>query len=85
MDIFDDVDDMAWFTSTLVGDVIDDHAPIWTNAIKSEYVSNTNSRLRKAHYKRNMARNKFKIYGKSCWEKTTGTGIMLSKLEKKIH
>ena len=75
---------MAWFTSTLVRDVIDDHAPIWKKTIKSESVSYTNSRLRKAQYKRNMTRKKFKIYGKSYWEKATGTGIMLSKWKKNI-
>ena len=63
MDIFDDVDDMAWFTSTLIRDVIDDHAPIRTKTIKSESVPYMNSRLRNAQYKRNMARNKFRIYG----------------------
>ena len=68
MDIFDDVDDMSWFTSTLIRDVIDDHAPIRTKTIKSESVPYMNSCLRKAQYKRNMARNKFRIYGKSYWE-----------------
>ena len=48
MDIFDDVDDMAWFTSTLISDVIDDHAPIRTKTIKPECVPYMDSCLTKA-------------------------------------
>ena len=29
-EIFDDVSDMTWFTSNLISDIVDDHAPIKT-------------------------------------------------------
>ena len=82
MDIFDDVDDMAWFTSTLIRDVIDDHAPIRTKTIKSESVPYMNYCLRKAQYKRNMARNKFRIYGKSYWEENRRNRNNVVKIRK---
>ena len=67
-DIFDDVDDMAWYTSTLISDIVDHHAPIKSKLIKSKPVPYMNSRLRKALYIRNMAQNKFKKFGKKYWE-----------------
>ena len=67
-DIFDDVDDMTWYTSTLISDIVDHHAPIKSKLTKSKPVPYMNSRLRKAPYIRNMARNKFKKFGKKYWE-----------------
>lgn len=67
-DIFDNVEDVAWFSSKLISDVIDDHAPIRSKCVKSDSVPYMNSRLRKAQYKRNMARNKFRLFGKAHWE-----------------
>ena len=32
MEIFDDADEMAWYTSTLIRDVIDTHGPVESNA-----------------------------------------------------
>ena len=63
-EIFDDVEDMAWYTSKLLNDVIDEHAPMKRKLIKQESVPYMNGRLRKATYQRNMARNKFCRYGK---------------------
>lgn len=67
-DIFDDIEDVAWFNSELLRDVIDSHVPIRSKVIKCDSVPYMNGRLRKAYYKRNMARNKFKKFGKICWE-----------------
>ena len=67
-EIFDDIDDMAWFTSTLLNDIIDEHAPIKVKTVKKESVPYMNSLMRKALYKRNMARNKFQKFGKKYWE-----------------
>ena len=67
-EIFDDVDDMAWYTSTLITDVVDFHAPMKSKFVKCKPVPYMNSQLRKALYARNMARNKFKKFGKSHWE-----------------
>ena len=34
-EIFDDADEMAWYTSTLIRDVIDTHGPVESNASES--------------------------------------------------
>ena len=68
-EIFDDASDMAWFTSTMISDVINDHAPLKTKLLKFKPVPYMNSELRKTMYARNMARNKYRRYGKQCWEK----------------
>ena len=67
-DIFDDVDDVAWFTSALISDVIDSHAPIRSKTLKKHSVPYMNGALRKAIYARSMARNKFKKFGNAYWE-----------------
>ena len=68
-DIFDDVDDMAWFTSAIISDLIESHAPMRSKIIKHQSVPYMNGTLRKAIYTRNMARNDFKKYGgKYFWE-----------------
>ena len=56
-DIFSDVDDKAWFTSALINDIIDSHAPIKSKMVKSHSVPYMNSLLRKTQCNRNMARN----------------------------
>ena len=66
-DIFDDVD-VAWFTSALITNVIDNHAPVRSKTLKKQSVPYMNGALRKAIYARNMARNKFKKFGNSYWE-----------------
>ena len=66
--IFDDVHDASWFTSSLLNDVIDHHAPCKSKLIKCDSVPYMNSKLRKALYKRNMVRNKFRKFGKAYWE-----------------
>ena len=52
--IFDDVDDVSWFTSSLINDIIDYHAPCKTKVVKCESLPYMNSELRKALYKRNI-------------------------------
>ena len=64
-EIFDDVDDMAWYTSTLITGVVDFHAPVKSKFVKWKPMPYMNSQLRKAMYAPNMARNKFKKFGKS--------------------
>ena len=66
--IIDDVDGASWFTSSLLNDIIDYHAPCKTKVVKCESVLYMNSVLRKVLYKRNMARNKSRKYGKRYWE-----------------
>ena len=67
-DIFDDLEDVAWFNSKLLSDIVDEHAPMKTKMIKCDSVPYMNSALRKAQYARNMARNKYKRFGKTHWE-----------------
>ena len=65
--IFDDVDDTAWFHASLIKDIIDSHAPVKTKIIRKESVPFMNSKLRKAQYKRNMTRNKFRRFCNKYW------------------
>ena len=66
--VFDDIDDTAWFTSALLSDIIDEHAPVKSKIVSKRSVPYMNTKLRKALYNRNMARNKFQKYGKEYWE-----------------
>ena len=59
---------MAWFTSELLSDIVNRHAPMKNKMVRKESVPYMNSQLRKAQYSRNMARNKFRKYGKRYWE-----------------
>ena len=83
MNIFDDADDMAWYTSTLISDVIDSHAPVKSKFVKRQSVPYMNSKLRKALYSRNMARNKFRIFGKKYWEENRRLRNHVVSLRKK--
>ena len=62
-EIFHELDDMVWFTSKLLSDIIDEYAPIKRKLVKQESVPYMKAQLRKAMYQRNMARNKFRTYG----------------------
>ena len=73
MEIFDDNDDMAWYTSAHIRSVINEHAPMKSKVVKSASVPYMNSALRKAQYKRNMARNKFRKFGRHYWEENRRT------------
>ena len=63
-EIFDDIEDMAWFTSSLLSTIINEHAPMKRKLVKQESVPYMNARFRNAMYRRNMARNKFRLFGK---------------------
>ena len=80
MDIFDEIDDMAWHTSAL----LDMHAPIKTRIVKYHSVPYMNSVLRKAQYERNMIRNKFKWSGKQYREQNHRARNQVVKIRKKI-
>ena len=58
--VFDDVDDMVWFTNELLWDIANHHAPVKQKMIKKDSVPYMNSKLRKNLYLRNMTRNKYK-------------------------
>ncbi len=58
--IFTDVSDQYWAQSKLLTDVLDEHAPIKHRYLKEDHVPYMNSELRKAMYKRNMIKNKYR-------------------------
>ena len=55
-------------TSSLLDYVIDHHATCKSKLTKYDSVPYMNSELRKALYKRNMVRNRFRKFGKAYWE-----------------
>lgn len=67
-DIFDDIEDRAWFTSNLLSFTLDSHAPMKKKWVKKKSAPFMNSALRKAIFSRNMARNNFMRFGKSHWD-----------------
>ena len=38
MNIFDDADDMAWYTNALLSDIVDNHAPVKSKFVKKQSV-----------------------------------------------
>ena len=63
--------------------VIDEHAPVKKKLIKQESVPYMNGCLRKAMYQRNMARNKFRKYGKQYWQENRRQRNLVASLRKK--
>ena len=80
MEIFDEADDMAWYTSTLIRDVIDTHAPVKSKLVKHKLVSYMNSELRKAIY----SRNKFRKFGDKFWSENRRQCNKVVALRKKF-
>ena len=58
-DIFEDVDDQYWMYSTLLSQVLDDHAPTKCKFIKKNQVPYMNRNLLKAMYHRNFLKNRY--------------------------
>ena len=48
----------------MISDIVNEHAPMKTKLLKFKPVPYMNSELRKTMYARNMARNKYRKYGK---------------------
>ena len=82
-EVFDDVDDMVWFTNELLSDIVNHHAPVKRKLIKRESVPYMNSKLRKNIYQRNMIRNKYKKYGKQYWDENRRMRNKVVALRKK--
>ena len=53
-----------------------------TRVVKCDSVPYMNSALRKAQYKRNMARNRFRRFGKQCWEENRRARNHVAKSRK---
>ena len=62
--IFDDVGDTAWFHAGLIKKCNGLACPNQNKNLPKKSVTFMNSKLRKAQYKRNIARNKFRRFGK---------------------
>ena len=87
IDIFDEIDDMAWYTSALMRNIIDEYAPVKTRVVKCDSVPYMNSALRKAQYKRNMTRNKFRKFAKQYWEQNyhANKQVVINRKQCKIY
>ena len=86
MNIFDDADDMAWYTSALLSDIVDSHAPVKSKFVKKKQsVPYMNSKLRKTLRSRNMARNKFRTFGKRILGRESASAKSCGVAEEKIH
>ena len=81
-EIFDHIEDMAWFTSSLLSAIINEHAPMKRKLVKQESVPYLNAHLQKAMYRWNMARNKFHLYGKQYWHENRRQGNLVVSLGK---
>ena len=64
MNIVDDADDMTWFTSALLNDIVYSHAPVKSKFVKQNSVLYMNAKLRKDLYSRNKTGNEFRTFGK---------------------
>ena len=73
---------MAWFTRSLLSTIINEHAPMKRKLVKQWSVPYMNARLRKAMYRRNMARNKFSLYGKQYWHENRRQRNLVVSLRK---
>ena len=82
MNVFNDIDDMAWYSSSLIKHVVDHHAPVKSKTVSAQSVPYMNYAHRKAQYRENMARNKFKKYGKSSWEENRRLRNLVLKFVK---
>ena len=82
-EVFDDVEDMVWFTNELLSDIVNHYAPVKRKLIKRESVPYMNSKLRKTIYQRNMIRNKYKKYGKQYWDENRRMRNKVVALRKK--
>ena len=83
-EVFDDVEDMVWFTNELLSDKVNHHAPVKLRLIKRESVPYMNSKLRKNIYQRNMIRNKYKKYGNQYWDENRHMRNKVVALRKKV-
>ena len=58
-DIFDDLDDAENFHLTLIGDIIEHHAPLKRRKPVDKPVPYINSKMRKACHQKSMSRNRY--------------------------
>ena len=82
-EMFDNVDDVHWFTSKLLKNIIDVHAPLKEKVIKHKQVPYMNSKLRKAINVRNAFNRKFKKCNSSLnWERYRKQRNYVTKLRR---
>ena len=58
-EVFDDIDDQYWAYSKLLGDVLDEHAPLKKKTIRKNQVPYMNGNLRREIFYRNNLKNRY--------------------------
>ena len=83
-ELFEDIDDKMWYFETLLGGIIDAHAPIKTKKVKGNRVPYMNSELRKAINVKAMLKRKFyKFKNTHTWAKYVKQRNLVTKLKRK--
>ena len=83
-EIFDDVDDAYWMCSTLLQEIVDEHAPIKQKTIKGNHLPYMNGELRRAINVKRMLKRKFtKCNSNMNWDKYRKQRNIVTKLLKK--
>ena len=83
-EIFDDVDDAYWMCSTLLQEIVNEHAPIKQKTIKGNHLPYMNGELRRAINVKRMLKRKFtKCNSNMNWDKYRKQRNIVTKLLKK--
>ena len=84
-DIFEGIEDMAWFTSSVFSTIINEHAPMKRKYIRQESVPYMNARLRNGMYsKKKMLVKNSENTGSNIGLKTAFSGITAEAVTKEI-
>ena len=83
-EIFDEVDDAYWMCSTLLQEIVNEHAPIKQKTIKGNHIPYMNGELRRAINVKRMLKRKFtKCNSNMNWDKYRKQRNIVTKLLKK--
>ena len=89
--IFDEVDDAYWMCSTLLQEIVNEHAPIKQKTIKGDHIPYMNGELRRAIIVKRMLQRKFtKCNSNMNWDKhrkqrNTVTKLLKKSLQQYMH
>ena len=68
-EVFDHIDDVAWVTTKLLTDIVDEHIPIKQKIVRSKPLSYMTNKLNKCIMSRNRLWNKYRHFpGRKTWE-----------------
>ena len=80
-EIFDEVDDAYWMCSTLLQEIVNEHAPIKQKTIKGNHLPYMNGELRRAINVKRMLKRKFtKCNSNMNWDKYRKQRNIVTKL-----